>query len=188
MKKVELILASSSPRRKELMETIGIPFKIEVSDIDESMNMENNLVEEIKELAYRKAKVIADQHPDAVVLGADTIVVYKDEVLGKPIDEEDAFCMLKKLSNQTHEVLTGVCILNQGVKNTYCSISEVTFAELTDDEIWKYIKTKDPMDKAGAYGIQGFGGCFVREIKGDYYTIMGLPLSLVYHELMKIIS
>lgn len=96
MKKVELILASSSPRRKELMETIGIPFKIEVSDINESMNMENNLVEEIKELAYRKAKVIADQHPDAVVLGADTIVVYKDEVLGKPIDEEDAFCMLKK--------------------------------------------------------------------------------------------
>lgn len=188
MKNIELILASSSPRRKELMETIGIPFKIEVSDIDESMDLSNDLSEEIKELAYRKAKVIADKHKDAVVLGADTIVVYDKEVLGKPKNEEDAYTMLRKLSGNTHQVLTGVCIVNQGEPKTYCSISEVTFCELTDEEIWKYISTKEPMDKAGAYGIQGFGGCFVKSIKGDYYSIMGLPLSLVYQELMKIIS
>lgn len=188
MKKINLILASQSPRRKELMDVIGIPFSIEVADIDETMNLDGNLVDEIKELAYKKAKVIADNHKDSVVIGADTIVVYENKVLGKPKTNEDAFEMLKLLSGNTHKVLTGVSIINCGDIQKFCSISEVTFNELSDDEITKYIETKEPMDKAGAYGIQGFGGCFVREIKGDYYTIMGLPLSLVYQELMKIFS
>ncbi|SJZ36388.1 Maf family protein [Anaerorhabdus furcosa] len=188
MKKCNLILASQSPRRKELMEVIGLPFTIEVADIDETMDLNGDLVEEIKHLAYRKAKVIADKHDDTVVVGADTIVVYNNKVLGKPKNEEDAFAMLKLLSGNTHKVLTGVCIMDHEKVNKYCSISEVTFNNLSDEEIKKYIATKEPMDKAGAYGIQGFGGCFVSEIKGDYYTIMGLPLSLVYQELMKIFS
>lgn len=188
MKKVELILASASPRRKELMEIIGLPFKIEVSEVDETMNRANQLEDEIQELAYRKAKGVAERNKDSVVIGADTIVVYEGEVLGKPRDEQDAFRMLSKLSGKTHKVLTGVCLLNQNEKHSFCSTSEVVFNQLTDDEIWRYIKTGEPMDKAGSYGIQGFGGCFVKEIRGDYYTIVGLPLSQVYRELMKIFA
>ncbi|MEG0077774.1 Maf family protein [Anaerorhabdus sp.] len=188
MKKLDLVLASQSPRRKELMEVIGLPFRIEVADIDETMDLNGDLVEEIKLLAYRKAKVIADKSQNSVVVGADTIVVYENKVLGKPKNNADAFEMLRLLSGKTHKVLTGVSIIDCGDVKMYCSISDVTFNELSDVEIQKYIETKEPMDKAGAYGIQGFGGCFVREIKGDYYTIMGLPLSLVYQELMTIFS
>lgn len=188
MKNLEVILASASPRRKELMEIIGFPFRIEVSEVDETMNGVDTLENQIQELAYRKVVAVAQRNENAIVIGADTIVVLEDEILGKPIDEDDACRMLKKLSGNTHRVLTGVCIQHQSEKMTFCSVSEVTFNHLTDEEIWQYIKTKEPMDKAGSYGIQGFGGCFVKEIRGDYYTIVGLPLSRVYTELKKFFS
>lgn len=186
MKNIPLILASQSPRRKEILEMIGITFSIEVANVDETMNLDNDLTIEIQKLAYKKAKAIADKQSNSVVVGADTIVVIDNEVLGKPINEEDAYKMLQQLSGRMHQVITGVCVLNQGVSTTFFNSSDVVFNEMTDEEIWKYIKSKEPMDKAGAYGIQGIGGCFIKEIKGDFYSIMGLPLSSLYKILINI--
>ena len=180
---MNIILASQSPRRRELLEKCGVSFTCDPADIDETMDLSNHLNTEIQNLAYRKAEEVLKRHPEALVIGSDTIVVLNGEVLGKPKDEADATRMLKELQGNTHEVVTGLCFLSQKRKYTDVSISKVTFAPMSDEEIGEYISTGECMDKAGAYGIQGFGGKYIQKIEGDYYTIMGLPLNLVYEEL-----
>jgi len=183
----KIILASKSPRRKEILESLNIPFEIEPADIDENINENNNLEKEIEKLAYQKAKHVFDKHQDAIVIGSDTIVVIDNKVLGKPKNEDDAFRMLKSLSGNKHHVITGVAIVSKDKIVNFHNTSMVTFSKMTDEEIKNYIKTKEPMDKAGAYGIQGIGGRFVSNIDGDYYSIMGLPLNELYNHLKEFI-
>lgn len=181
-----VILASSSPRRKELLKRIISNFEIKVSNIDESINRPQNVSEIPYELAYRKAKEIAKDHYNDIVIGSDTIVAINNEVLEKPIDEKDAYRMLKLLNNNTHEVISGIAILYQDKEIRYIEKSFVTFNNLTDKEILDYIATKDPLDKAGAYGIQNEYINLVKEFSGEYENIVGLPLIRLEKELKNI--
>lgn len=183
MKKV--ILASKSPRRKQILEMLNIPFEVIVADIDEKINYDNDLTKEIENISFLKALKVFNDNKNAIVIGADTIVVINNEVLGKPKDETDAKRMLKLLQNNKHHVITGVTILSNEKSETFSNVSEVYFGEITDEEIDEYIKTKEPMDKAGAYAIQGISAKFIRKIDGDFYSIMGLPLSDLYYRLQK---
>ena len=180
---MNIVLASQSPRRKELLEKCNVSFTCDPADIDETMDLSNNLNDEIQNLAYRKAAEALKRHPDDLIIGSDTIVVLNNQVLGKPKDQADAFQMLKHLQGNTHEVITGLCFLSKKRKYTAVSNSKVAFSTMNDEEINEYISTGECMDKAGAYGIQGFGGRYITKIEGDYYTIMGLPLNMVYEEL-----
>jgi len=182
---MNIVLASQSPRRKELLEKCNVPFLCDPADIDETMNLSNNLADEIQNLAYRKAEEVLKRHPDDLIIGSDTIVVFHNQVLGKPKNTADAFYMLQQLQGNTHQVITGLCFLSKKRKYTAVSISKVVFSAMSDEEINEYISTGECMDKAGAYGIQGFGGKYITKIEGDYYTIMGLPLNMVYEELKK---
>ncbi len=180
-----VILASKSPRRKELMQLFKIPFEIIVSDIDEKINYNNDLVKEIEKLSYQKANAVFKDHQDAIVIGADTIVKIGNDVLGKPHSIDEARKMLKELSDNTHEVVTGVTILYKDNVETFSNVSKVTFYPLLDEEIEEYIHTNEPMDKAGSYAIQGDGAKFIKWIDGDYYSIVGLPIGQVYHKIKK---
>ena len=171
-----LILASNSPRRKELLAHCEIPFDVLSENIDETINPTLAIDDAIADLAHRKAEAVFVNHSDCVVIGCDTIVVYNNEILGKPIDEEDAYRMLKQLSGTTHQVITGCAVLTKEKEYQFATVSDVTFKPLSDQMIRNYIASKEPMDKAGAYGIQGKAGCFIASINGDYYSIMGLPL------------
>lgn len=186
--KLPFVLASKSPRRKKLLEQLGFEFSVIESRFDEKAFTGKLLPFDFaKELAYLKAKCVADELDyDAIVIGADTIVVLDDEILHKPKDEKDAYSMLKKLSGRTHIVFTGIAIINTNnqkvVKKT--QKTNVSFRELDDDEIYAYIRTGSPMDKAGSYGIQDdFGAVFVNYIEGCYYNIVGLPLEMLYTSL-----
>ncbi|WP_088068354.1 Maf family protein [Gottfriedia luciferensis] len=179
----KLILASASPRRKELLSMLNIPFIIETSDIEEVMEQNLQSSEIVMKLAEEKAMDVSKKFPDAVVIGADTIVTYNDKKLGKPSSNEEAFAMLKMLSGNTHEVYTGVSIINEGKSSSFYVCTQITFSDLSDQEIIDYINTKEPMDKAGAYGIQGYGGTFVEKIDGDYYSVVGLPINKVKKKL-----
>ena len=181
----KIILASKSPRRRELMELLHIPFDVIVSDIDERIDPQNDLVKEIEKLSYRKAEAVFKDHPDALVIGSDTIVKIGNDILGKPKDIEQAEAMLKELSDNTHEVVTGVSILYKDQTETFSSVAKVTFYPLDEKEISEYIATNEPMDKAGSYAIQGDAAKFIRSIEGDYYTIVGLPIAELYHRLKK---
>ena len=180
-----IILASKSPRRKELMELLKIPFEIIVSDIDEQIDYNNDLVKEIEKLSYQKAEAVFKNHQDSVVIGADTIVKINNDVLGKPKSIEHAKEMLRELSDNTHEVVTGVTIMSKDITDTFSSVASVTFYPLSEEEIEEYVLTNEPMDKAGSYAIQGDGAKFIRSINGDYYTIVGLPIAQLYHRLKK---
>jgi septum formation protein len=182
----KLILASQSPRRKELLEKCGIPFTCEPADIDETIDDSRDLSEEIKRLSLAKAAVILKKHPEAVVVGSDTIVAVDGRVLGKPKDRMEARKMLKMLSGHTHQVITGLSVLSSSRQFQDVSISHVTFASLSDEEIDAYVSSGECDDKAGAYAIQGGAGKFITNIDGDYYAIMGLPLNSVYEELKSI--
>ncbi len=182
----KLILASQSPRRRELLEKCGIPFTCEPADIDETIDDSRDLSEEIRRLSLAKAAVILKKHPDAVVVGSDTIVAVEGKVLGKPKDRDEARKMLKMLSGHTHQVITGLSVLSSRRQFQDVSISHVTFAPLSDDEIGAYVSSGECDDKAGAYAIQGGAGKFITNIDGDYYAIMGLPLNSVYEELKNI--
>ena len=178
MKKI--ILASASPRRKEILENMGISIEVLVSDADE--NTGEVLPEEyVLGLSRLKCVSVVRKYgkDDAFVIGADTIVVLDDKILGKPADEQDAFNMLKSLSGRTHTVYTGVTICDTKAMTlrSFCQKTDVKFYELSDDEIRDYIATGEPMDKAGAYGIQGRGGLLVEGIYGDYYNVVGLPVA-----------
>ena len=179
----KLILASQSPRRKELLEKCGHPFQVEAADIDETIDQSKDLTEEIKRLSFRKAEHVLRQHGDAVVVGSDTIVTIDGKVLGKPSDAQEAAEMLRELSGRTHQVITGLCILSRNRIFLDASVNDVVFAEMTEEEIRKYVETGEPMDKAGAYAIQGIASRYITGIHGDYYANMGLPLCMAYEEL-----
>ena len=172
---MQLILASQSPRRKALMELFHIPFAVVVANIDETMDPAKSPAEEVARVSRMKAA--ATPHgDDDVVVAADTIVVCDGKVLGKPADEADAYRMLKLLSGKDHQVMTGLTVL-RGEKETVCTeVTDIHFRELSDKEIHAYIRTGEPMDKAGAYGIQGGAALFVEKMVGDYYNVMGLPV------------
>ena len=180
---LKFILASASERRKELLSRIVRDFEVRVSDFDEdSVQVNNDIEKYVKILSEGKAKSVAlNCSKDSIIIGADTIVVIDNKVLGKPKDKNDAFRMLKALSNNVHRVYSGVTVINNSTKviKSECLYTEVYFSEISDEEIWKYIDTGECLDKAGAYGIQGFGGVFVKSINGCYYNVVGLPLNLL---------
>lgn len=180
---MRIILASGSPRRKELLSTLIKDFEIIVSDFEETIDSSKSLEEEIKRLAYGKAKSVFTNNQDALVIGSDTIVTIDNKVLGKPKTYEHAKEMLKELSGNKHKVITGVCIYTKDKVDTFAVVSDVYFDELTDKEIEDYVLTKEPLDKAGAYAVQGLGSKFINRIDGDYYAIMGLPVNELYKHL-----
>jgi septum formation protein len=171
-----VILASASPRRRELLTLIGIGHEVRPADIDESVLPGERPTEHAERLARTKASVIAAAFPAALVVGSDTIVVVDDDILGKPRDEPEAARMLRRLSGRRHTVYTAVAVARGARVESGVERVEVVFRSLGDDEIARYIATREPMDKAGAYGIQGFGATIVERIEGDYFAVMGLPL------------
>jgi septum formation protein len=181
-----LILASSSPRRKELLENLRLTFAISSSDVDESFDPELSPEEIVMELAERKARAVFKQNSDAFVIGSDTIVVANNRILGKPADEAEAVRMLKTLSGSQHEVYTGVCIVSPTSSAKFYEKTEVWFWELTDDEIRSYVQSGEPLDKAGAYGIQQLGSMLVKKINGDYFAVVGLPVARTIRELQRL--
>lgn len=193
-----LILASQSPRRQELLSLTGIPFTAKAADIDEdaeTCELKDQLSEEpfsimaamiVMNLARAKARKLLDTNPDAVVIGSDTIVTIDASILGKPSSAEDAYEMLRRLSGREHHVFTGVSIISRSKEETFFTVTRVGFFPWNtseEDLARRYISEGSPLDKAGAYGIQDMGALFIRGIKGDYYTVMGLPVSEVYHRL-----
>ncbi len=180
-----IILASNSPRRKEILSQVGIPFTVIPSTKDEDMS-NSSPVELVQELSKQKAKDIANQQSGPVmVIGSDTIVVCENEILGKPKSAEDAFRMIWLLQNNYNEVFTGVTVIVKEVdgsirEHTFYEAARVWIAKMTEQEVWDYIATKEPMDKAGAYAIQGKFACYVKRIEGDFYTIVGLPIAHLY--------
>ena len=171
------IVASNSPRRRELLSLAGYEFEVIPSDADETLEADISAETAVKELAKRKALSVSAQSKGAVVLGCDTVVSLGGKILGKPRSEEEAFAMLRSLSGREHEVFTGVYITDKEKSENFVTCTKVEFYELSDETIRSYIATGEPMDKAGAYGIQGFGSVLVKKINGDYFTVMGLPLN-----------
>ncbi len=176
---MRIILASKSPRRKELLSEITSHFEIKTCEVDESLPREIHPHEGVEILAVRKGEVIAKDEKDSLVISSDTLVEIGGRALGKPTDEDDAFGMLRTLSGKAHNVHTGVAVHFGGRVYSGVASTAVYFRELTDAEIRAYIATGDPMDKAGSYGIQSGGGKFVEKIEGDYDTVVGLSVSLV---------
>lgn len=176
---MDIILASGSPRRKELLERMGIRnFKVISPDIDEVTDPRLSPAEIVESLSLQKATAVAEgQGEDVLVIAADTIVTLDGAILGKPNDEMDAFKTLSALSGGRHQVYTGLTVLCNGEAVTQHEVTTVTFRELTEEEIDDYISTGEPMDKAGSYGIQGYGALFISEITGDYPNVVGLPVA-----------
>lgn len=180
-----LLLASSSPRRCELLAQLGVPFEVCPSQIDESVNSTQSPDVIVLDLARRKAQSVASrlqERTGTLILGADTIVVRNGQIFGKPRHETEACNMLQSLSGRTHEVYTGICLVDgsSGREQSVFERTRVHFAVATREEITAYVQSGEPMDKAGAYGIQGRGAIFVEKIKGDYNTVVGLPLRRLY--------
>ncbi|MEO7360609.1 MAG: Maf family protein [Gemmatimonadaceae bacterium] len=173
---VTVILASQSPRRRELLTLIGVPHTVQPADIDESVYPNEAPAAHAERLARTKASAIAQREPGALVVGSDTIVVIDDAILGKPTDEMHAAQMLRKLSGRTHTVVTAVAVAQGDRVISGVEHVTVTFRALSEQMIADYIATREPMDKAGSYGIQGFGATIVERIDGDYFAVMGLPL------------
>lgn len=183
------ILASSSPRRKELLEHAGFTFDIIPSAVEETIT-KTEPSEIVMELASKKAEDVFCRHgqQDCVVIGADTIVVYRDEILGKPADKAEAYDMLSMLADRTHQVYTGVSLViskkGQVHTRTFCESTDVTFCPICKEDLHAYVESGDPLDKAGAYGIQGPFAVHVKCIHGDYHNVVGLPLCRLYQELL----
>lgn len=168
------------------MQLLNIPFVVHPSDIEEKINPEHLPFQIVESLALQKAKDVASTYCDGIIIGTDTIVVYKKKVLGKPKDEIDAFSMLKQLQGQAHEVYSGLALIDANTGKAIVShrMTKVYMCSLSDDDIKFYINTNEPMDKAGSYGIQGIGSIFIEKIEGDYFNVVGLPLSLLREQLM----
>lgn len=189
---LKIVLASQSPRRKKLLEQIGLNFTVIPSTVDEVISY-TSPIEIVIDLAVQKAQDVAKSAPNSLIIGADTIVVQNDRILGKPKNEHDAINMLKSLSDKKHSVFTGVSLLITGhdtvIKKSHSFFEEtkVTFSALTDLEIKSYVASGSPMDKAGSYGIQDdWGSVFVERIEGDYYNVVGFPVNRFYQELKKL--
>ena len=170
-----LTLASSSPRRRQLLEMLGMPVRVHAPNIAEVRRVVETPVDYVERLAREKALSV----PGALVLGADTTVVVRDEILEKPTDTADAFRMLQKLQGRTHQVVTSVALVAAEALHQATDVTNVTFRRLSDPFLKAYIATGEPMDKAGAYGIQGYGAALVERIEGDFFSVMGLPIRLV---------
>lgn len=179
----KIILASASPRRKELMELAGYDFEVICADIVEVVPEEAMPQEVVVSLALQKAQAVAAEHKEAVVIGSDTVVALDGKILGKPHSEQEACEMLRSLSGRTHKVFTGVAIVCGGKVKNFFDETDVEFYSLGDDEIKKYVATGEPTDKAGAYGIQGKGSVLVKRINGDFFSVMGLPIAKLYREM-----
>lgn len=178
---MDIILASKSPRRREILENTKVRFSIKESQIDEVIKANESPKETVMRLAYEKALDVANNNKESLVIGADTIVVINEKILGKPKNEKEAYEMIKLLSGKTHYVITGFALINLSLNKKVidCEVSQVTFKELSEECIKDYINTKESLDKAGAYGIQGYGGLLVKNIQGDYFNIVGLPISKI---------
>jgi septum formation protein len=170
-----LTLASSSPRRRQLLEMLGIPIQVVAPNIPEVRRVVETPVDYVERLAREKAMSV----PGGFVLGADTTVVIRDEILEKPVDAADALRMLRKLQGRTHQVVTSVALVADETVHQATDVTNVAFRRMTDDFLYAYVATGEPMDKAGAYGIQGFGAALVERIEGDFFSVMGLPIRLV---------
>lgn len=188
MKKRRLILASASPRRREILAEMGLEFQIQPACGEERLETEDP-VEAVKMLALQKAREVAERTEDpALVIGSDTVVASRGKILGKPRDKEEAFRMLKELQNASHMVYTGVAVVDTVTGEAVIHFAEgtrVSMYPMTEEWIWRYIETGEPMDKAGAYAIQG--GCmpYIRELQGEYTTVVGFPAARFYQELLK---
>lgn len=181
---VQLILASQSPRRRELLSLTGIPFEVDAPQVDESCNL--GARDAVLALCQRKARAAADKHPGKVILASDTLVAVDDRPLGKPADEEDAFRMLRSLAGRWHQVYTGVCAISaEGECFAEVDATDVRFGNMSDEAIRAYIRTGEPMDKAGAYALQGAAGLWIEEIHGSHTNVIGLPLTLTRRLLEK---
>ena len=186
IKSTRVILASSSPRRADLLSQIGLTFEIYPSDIEEpTFNGSITPASATQQLASMKAKSVAERYTEGVIIGADTLVAYKNELIGKPDNPEHARSILKKLSGKKHKVVTGVCLINVELSKeiTWNEVTKVYFRELNPVEIEEYVNCGEPLDKAGAYGIQGRGAAFVNRIEGCYFNVVGLPLASLIEQL-----
>lgn len=172
-----MILASSSPRRRELLTQIGVRFRIQAADIDETPLAGEGAVAYVERMALEKARKVAEDHPQEVVLGSDTSVIFAGEILGKPVNNREAEETLQRLSGQTHQVLSAVAVVKGDREKVISVATEVTFRSLSDEEIARYVATGEPADKAGSYGIQGMGAILVAGISGSYSNVVGLPLT-----------
>ncbi|RTE08037.1 Maf family protein [Paenibacillus whitsoniae] len=186
-----LILASSSPRRQELIQSFGLPYIIRVSDADETVAQKMSPAQFVETLSLRKAATVRDMlsvdERHGVIIGSDTIVVLQDEILGKPVDEKDAHRMLKALQGNTHQVYSGVACVDAATGRHIVShsMTHVRMKPMTDEQIDRYIATGEPRDKAGSYAIQGIGATIISGIEGDYFTVVGLPLALLSDMLLE---
>jgi septum formation protein len=172
-----LILASASPRRRELLAQIALPHTVEPAQIDESRRDGEPAVDYVRRLALEKASAIALRRPDAAILAADTTVVLDGDVLNKPSDVHEAEAMLRALAGRTHQVHTGIAVLHAGAARTHVESTAVTFTSIPGDELAAYLATGDSLDKAGAYGIQGYAARWIKGIEGDFFNVVGLPLA-----------
>ena len=180
----KIILASASPRRKELLSQIGITFEIIKAEKEEHITS-SIPTEVVKELSMQKAKEVAAKCDSSIIIGADTIVAMEGQILGKPKDRADAMRMLRLLQGKKHQVITGVTVLLGSTKTlSFAEVTDVSLYPMTDAQIERYIATKEPMDKAGAYGIQGRFAAYVRGIEGDYNNVVGLPIGRLYQEVL----
>lgn len=180
---MRVILASASPRRQELLKNIFPEFIVCPAQMEESVPADMAVRDCPAYLATQKAKCVALQYPDDLVIGSDTVVVLGDAMLGKPADKEDAFAMLSALSGKTHQVITGCCLVQGGRVHAFSEITDVKFKNLTQEEITGYVATGECFDKAGSYAIQGLGGALVAEVHGDFNNVVGLPVERLREEL-----
>ncbi len=185
MSNKRIILASKSPRRKELMGLLFPQFEVQASDVDETLPEGVSLGRAVELLALRKGQAVAGAEPDALVIAADTLVTLGSVVLGKPTGREDAARMLRLLSGRVHQVYTGVALLEGDRTNRFHCVTDVEFSPLTEEEIRWYLSTGEPFDKAGAYGIQGYGARFIRGVREDFFNVMGLPVNELYRQIMQ---
>ena len=183
---LKLVLASGSSRREEILEGLDLKFTVVPSKLDESKFENDDPIELVKTLAEEKAKSVSKLVEDALVIAADTIIVYENEVLGKPEKKSEARRTLKMLNGDKHQVITALTVMNSQSKKFYSveNITDVKMMELSEEEIKTYVETGEPLDKAGSYAIQGLGGLFIEEIKGSFYSVMGLPI----HQLAKLLD
>jgi len=184
----DLILASGSPRRKELFDLLEIPYRVEVSNADEVLDYNLPIEKMIENVAYQKGKAVYQNNQNSVVVAADTVVVIDNEILGKPKNKEMCKEMMKKLSGKTHDVITGIAIFVDGKVIQDYEITHVHFVKLTDEEINEYIESSEPYDKAGGYAIQGKAALFIDKIEGNYHNVVGLPIYKVYSYLKELMN
>ncbi|SHK61071.1 Maf family protein [Desulforamulus aeronauticus] len=176
---IPIILASASPRRQELLASLGLSFEIKISDVDESMDEQMSPVQQVEQLAERKARAVAAQLNQGLVIGADTLVVLNQSVLGKPADRQEAMEMIERLQGRSHEVFTGLAVMDVATGKTVVThqVTAVRFKPMTAEEIERYVDTGESYDKAGAYAVQGKASIFIDSIRGCYFNIVGLPVA-----------